>query len=347
MNEYININDEYIQSIQSSISNFLFATKKWSYEDYLWPFSDFDYRIVLSCNQSVDYFEINENLYRIQLDMQHKSDQLRRILEHPPGYIFYKDEIYKEYLEDFRIWSYAGGNREEFLAFIQSLDKKPFFESAFYQKIINKRYKNFSLKTEYTDYSESDIYKYNIYCILWHYYFPCMFAIYSLHEKKSRGNKIQSECLQNAKINEIYQCLRGKSDKARIESFDYLETLKTIENVIDDTIDTSFLTNNSRQEMSLLEAIGMLRTRLARLKLYLEPDDIDRHYLAVREIIELKQIFQVLSKHISSTNNSIALDILNQDLSAEYKLQEILKHLYKNRPYYNLLMCNCYTERFE
>lgn len=339
LEKYRAINNEYIEKIASKSDHFLFATKKWTYEDYLWPFSDFDYRIVISDGCEVDFFQLNEILYIIQLHMQTENSQLRRILEHPPGYVFFESEIMTEYLEDFRIWSFAGGNSEKFLEFKDFLNSRRNFDKYFYQKIIGKRYHKFSFKTEYRDYTKNKISAYEVYCVLWHYYFPCMFAVQSLKERKSKGHKIQKEFLESGFISDIFQRLHD--DGCNFETVDIPSVVGEVEKIITEAIsrvDYEEAENGNYTVMPFIEALGMLRTRIARLRLYLEPDMIDRNYLIVREITELKNIFSSLYHYSYSWKFAEALAILYLNIDEEERLRKLLRHLYNNRAYFNAYM---------
>lgn len=345
LEKYRAINDEYIEKIASKSDHFLFATKKWVYKDYLWPFSDFDYRIVVSDGCEVDFFQLNEILYIIQLHMQTENSQLCRILEHPPGYVFFESEIMTEYLEDFRIWSFAGGNSEKFLEFKDFLSSRTNFDKCFYLNIIGKRYRKFSFKTEYRDFTKNMISAYEVYCVLWHYYFPCMFAIESLKERKSKGHKIHKEFLESGFISDIFQ--RLQDDSCHFELVDISSVINGVEKIITEAIsgvDYVEAENDNYTMLPFMEALGMLRTRIARLKLYLEPDMIDRNYLIVREITELKNIFSSLYHYSDSWKFAEALAILYLNIGEEERLRELLRHFYNNQAYYNDYM-NCVNSK--
>lgn len=339
--KYRVINDEYIGKIASEMDYFLFAAKKWAYEDYLWPFSDFDYRIVIKDGSDIDFFRLNEILYIVQLQMQTENPQLRRIMEHPPGYIFFESEIMTDYLEDFRIWSFAGGNSEKFFEFKNFLDSRKDFDQCFYQKIIEKRYRKFSFKTEYRDYTKDIITTYEIYCVLWHYYFPCMFAIQSLKEGRSKGQKIHKDFLKPGFISDTFQRLHdvGSHFDAMDISFVIGEVEKPIAEEISEVVYDN-ADNDNYMTMSFVEAMGMMRTRIARLRLYLEQDKIDRHYLAIREIAELNNMFSTLYQYSGIGKFAETLSILHLDIREEERLRMLLRHLYNNRMYYNDFM-NC------
>ena len=115
------------------------------------------------------------------------------------------------YLEDFRIWSFSGGDFKRFHSFCEVLNNRSDFDRSFYHKFIEKRYRKFSLKTEYRDYPKKLLSAYEVYCVLWHYYFPCMFAIKSLKEGESGRYKVHREFLKPGYINDLYQQLRDNN----------------------------------------------------------------------------------------------------------------------------------------
>ena len=337
---YRAINEQYTDTVISNMQDVLFIASKWREDDYLWPFSDIDYRLVLKRETQTDLFELNQKLCSIQLELQHTNQSCMRILEHPPGFIFFFDEIFDKYFEDFRIWTFAGGDKEAFGKFQRALDISNEFDESYYGNIIAKRFENFSLKTEFSDYPTAKLSVYNVYAALWHYYFPCLFALYSLHKRSSMGHKVDPLLIKDDVLRQSYEFLKNSS--AEKVPYHFEQTVSRVDSVLLEVskelgLDISKLKSTSHS-ITYGYAIAMLRTRPARLLLYLEEDGIDRKYLAEREINELKMIFECIYTETTHEILQIALSTLYSEQSTESKLQAILSQMYRNKLFYNNLM---------
>lgn len=335
--KYKQLSSQYVNRLQNIINDIDFVAIKWDYTDYLYPFSDLDFRVVLNDNE-VDFFQINKKLFDTQIELQAETINNQRIFEHPPGFIFFKKEIEQIYIEDFRTWCYAGGKLSDFERFKFLLSKQSTFDENFYLKIIAKRFKKFSFATEYASFSKKNMIDYHAYCILWHYYFPCIFALASLNAKKSVCRKVDSNRIQDKYIKNIFDLLVGKRKVSHLNEADLIAAVDTdVENRFDNT---KFKMISSARKPNVYETLAMLRCRLARLYLYLSEDGVDRRYLAEREINELGLIFGTISYYYASDIVNEANSIINSCDSALDVLRNLLIHMLSNKHYYNSIM-NC------
>jgi hypothetical protein len=319
----------------------LFVTRKWKENDYVWPFSDMDYRFVLKADACVDFFALNEKIYRVQIEMQHRDTHYQRILEHPPGYIFFEDEIESVYFEDYRIWSFAGGDEAAFCRFQEYLNTCNDFDAPYYHKILAKRLGRFTLDTEFADYDSPQLAVYNTYCVLWHYAFPCLFALHSLHRQRSVGCKVHPAWLENASLKSCYaRMIAGES----AENMPPMETLvKATTAEVQSTANrlgaaTDYTGRSLTKGLPYFEAVAMLRTRIARMLLYLEEDAVDRIYLIKREAVELAGIFESIALHNGSDTDRRACVLLHQNQTAVDKVRALWTYMLENKSYYNDLM---------
>lgn len=334
-------NTQYVEAIHATIDTMLFVTRKWQESDYIWPFSDMDYRYVLKTDVCVDFFALNESIYQIHIAMQHQDVHCQRILEHPPGYFFFVDETENVYFEDYRVWSFAGGNAEAFRQFQAHLDAREDFDTQYYHKILAKRLKKFSLETEFAGYDSPQLAVYNAYCVLWHYAFPCLFALHSLYRRRSVRCKVCLAWLENPLLKTCYTRMYAGAPTESLPPMDELidaataEILKTADLL---GIPTDNLGISVENGVQYFEAVAMLRTRMARMLLYLEEDAVDRVYLANREIVELTNLFDSIAQHNGTDTDRQVCTLLHQDQSAVEKVRMLRNYMLENKTYYNNLM---------
>ena len=206
-------------------------------------------------------------------------------------------------------------------------------------KIIAKRYKNFSFKNEFNQYKGEELWKYRIYCAIWHYYLPCLYAIYSISDIEVKKKKCAEELIKNQYLKEIYHNIKNNS----ISRIDVDQLLK----IIDTEISNELKQNNidltigeTSEKDNILEAISMLRTRICRYKLYLDSTlEFDRNYLINRELNELKFIINEIHKNMKIKETKLLLEHINLDsINTKDKLEYTLKYLYDNQEVFNNIM---------
>lgn len=338
---YNKIYEEYGKMLFEKVLDVIFVSKKWSDNDLVWPFSDLDFRLITD-NKTIDFYTINEIIFSIQKEIIQKDSKiLGRILEHPPGYIFKYSELIDNYMEDINNWSFCYGEKKKFDQIKKINGEKRLFDYNYYINIIKKRYKKFSFNTEYIFDDEKLNKCYRLYCVLWHYYFPCVYALNSLKNHSSQKNKIIST------PNSQKEIILSVYNDIITNNFDnlYKYNLTSVINAVDTEIKYNIEEeelnnkNNCVNTNKYLEAISMLRTRIARYLLYLDsPQNNNKDYLIKREINELKFIISEIYKKNNNFEIKELYEYVNSDKEAINILEYTIKYLYKHRDYFNQLM---------
>ena len=199
-----------------------------------------------------------------------------------------------------------------------------------------KRYKRFVMKHEYKyrDSKTNEIFK--KYCILWHYYIPCVYTINCLVYKVNFANKINESWYSDTFRRLIMQFKQNivPDDKAEV-------VINNVDMELEGLLKKYNILWQGYKNIIGSEAKFMLRTRISRLLYYLyPPGSIDTLYLQHRECGELISIFKFY--HSNYSNNKIwtnFLEILeNSDISITKKLNNILTYWKKNRAEMNEIM---------
>ena len=336
---YKKIYEKYSENIMRDIDDIIFVSKKWNDADLIWSFSDLDLRIILE-NNNYNFFKINEEIYKTHKKIVSLAKNNQRILEHPPGYIFFEQELINNRVEDVNNWSFCYGNKSTFNNLKNLYSNRTDCKNInYYKKIIAKRYKNFSFKNEFNQYKGEELWKYRIYCAIWHYYLPCLYAIYSISDIEVKKKKCAEELIKNQYLKEIYHNIKNNS----ISRIDVDQLLK----IIDTEISNELKQNNidltigeTSEKDNILEAISMLRTRICRYKLYLDSTlEFDRNYLINRELNELKFIINEIHKNMKIKETKLLLEHINLDsINTKDKLEYTLKYLYDNQEVFNNIM---------
>lgn len=338
---YNKIYEEYGKMLLEKVPEVIFVSKKWSDKDLVWPFSDLDFRLITD-NQVIDFYTINETMFFIQKAIIQKDSKiLARVLEHPPGYIFKYSELVDNYIEDVNNWSFCYGDKDRFEKIKKLNQEKDLFDSAYYLNIIRKRYKKFSFDTEYIFDDEKLNKYYQLYCIIWHYYFPCIYALNSLKKHSSQKAKIIStHNLQNKIILSAYNDIIFNNFD-NLYKYDLIDMIIAIDEVLEYNVEKINLDkkyNNLLNTNKYLEAISMLRTRISRYMLYLDNSQKNKDYLIKREINELKFIISEIYKKNRDHKIKQLYEYIYSDRAAINILKYTVNYLYKNKDYFNRLM---------
>ena len=170
LDEYKQIESTLEREFAMYIPEVILVTKKWNNTDYIYPFSDIDYRLVVE--DGADLFELNEKIYQVHYNCVQKIQYGTRILEHPPGFLYYRNEL-----------SNLSINRDSFCRDTYSSGEKKLFEDTYCKidtsledpvqvyEAFKHRYNNFTLKYEYKSYDPELTRFYEKYCVIWHYYY--------------------------------------------------------------------------------------------------------------------------------------------------------------------------------
>lgn len=338
---YSSIYETYGKKLSEKIPELIFVSKKWSDNDLKWPFSDLDFRLILK-DGFLDFYSINEKAFLIQKKMVKKnSGILGRILEHPPGYIFKYSELLTNYLEDINNWSFCYGDKKRFESIKMSNCNKKSFDYTYYINILRKRYKRFSFITEYK-FDDKVLNKcYQVYCILWHYYYPCIYALNSLQNHLPQEYKILDFYHPKQKIiMSAYKDIVSNNHES-LYKYNLDDLIICVDNEIEQYVSklNVDIKMDSVTKDNYFEAIAMLRTRIARYLLYL--DDLpnsDKGYLIEREINELRFIFSEIYKEQKNSVIKKIYDYICGDKDPADILRFTIKYLYENKDYFNELM---------
>ena len=344
-NKYEFIYEEYGEKMKNSIGDIIFVSKKWNDADLVWPFSDLDIRIILE-KKKYDFFEINEKIFEVHKRIEKQNKINQRILEHTPGYVFLENELFNHRVEDVNNWSFCYGDISKFkkLKDYYKRFNKANKNNDYYKRIIIKRYKKFSFDNEFNQYKNEEHDKYMIYCIVWHYYFPCIYAIYSINDNKVKNRKIDENFIKNDMILSIYKKIKDGS----ISNKDY--NINDLIKIVDKEISQELIKNNIKliieksDDTNILEAISMLRTRICRYKLYLDDTlTFDRNYLINREINELRFIINEINNKAKNTKVEELLKYINEeDKEPRDILEYSLQYFYNNKEIFNNIMNGIY-----
>ena len=333
---YREIYKEYGKRLKETEPDVIFVSKKWCDNDLIWPFSDLDFRIIVE-DKSIDFYEFNMALFHLQKRLIKKDYKtMKRILEHPPGYMFKKSELLYNYLEDINNWSFCYGDEKIFSEIKNMNTNKNKFDANYYMRIINKRYKKFSLDTEY-EYEDAKLNKcFQNYCVLWHYYLPCIYALNSLESNIPQGNKTANiSSIKNKTICSVYNYIANNNHNELIR-YDYLDLSKIVEDEIKPRIKN--LKPKKVISEQYLEAIAMFRTRIARYLLYLDNIKSDKDYLIKREINELRFIiFEIYKKHDDYIMKEL-YEHINSSNDAKKIIEYVLLYLRDHKNYFNKIM---------
>lgn len=316
----------------------LFISKKWSNCDLVWPFSDLDFRIIVK-DKTIDFLKVNTYVYEVQKHLILKDERLKRILEHPPGYIFKYNELKENCFEDVNNWSFCYGNYKKYIK-IKIKNRHSNLSKQYYLNIINKRYKKFSLKNDYKNFNPKTNKKYNLYCSLWHYYFPCEYAINSLSNFKPEKYKINFRLIESGLLKKLYYDII-KDTKNYEEKYELNNVVKEIDLRLEKKLQRCHINLLEKQERydRYFEAVAMLRTRISRYLLYLDTElKYDRDYLINREINELRFIFAEIYSKNKSKIIKVVYEYVISDNKPRNILEYTLKYLNQNNKYFNSLM---------
>ena len=311
------------------IPEVILITKKWNNNDYVYPFSDIDYRLVVE--DGTDLFRLNEQLYEVHYKCASEIRYGTRILEHPPGFIYYQNELKNLSInrDIFCRDSYLSGDKRLFDDTYFRIDTS-LVDSFQVYEAFKQRVNNFSLKYEYKSYDSELMQFYEKYCVIWHYYLPCIYFLNVLKDRRTYNQKI-NECWYSEPFLTLIDDFRNKKEPSR----DMKGLIKLVDDELNIIMKNKLYFKLNYEKKDNNDVLFMLRTRMARILYYLNPPSAcNTLYLQERECKELKKIF--FSFYINEKNDiwKSLLNVLESNsLSTTNKLQAILKYLYSERSY--------------
>jgi hypothetical protein len=174
----------YGAGLSRAVPQFLLLAKKWQDEDIIWPHSDLDFRVVLDEHPS-DWLAFNESLADLHRELVSSDQSLRRVLEHPPGFVFVRSELERLLVRPAEIaaWSISHGSAEHLERWTSQHAEIEWSadDDEFYASILRARTAGcYQLAADALDNVVLDRRQYLHHCVMWHYYAPCLFATTAL-----------------------------------------------------------------------------------------------------------------------------------------------------------------------
>ncbi|MBO4616099.1 MAG: hypothetical protein J5717_01995 [Lachnospiraceae bacterium] len=323
---YKKVEDIYWDKVLEQSNQVVLLTKKWSDEDLLYPYSDLDLRIITQDN--IDFFELNEKLYKAHCNTVMEVEDGERILEHPAGFMYKVSECVgnEVYKIDFVKTSFVNGDEDLFIRAKSSLDPKE-IDKGWLESFYNKRYKRFTMKYEYKYKDQAKNKIFEKYCIVWHYYIPCVYALQCMVSGINFTNKIDRDWYSPEFQKKIEDFKHGIVPKEEPE-----ELIREVDAELGKLVQKYSINWHIKDSKVGYEAKYMLRTRISRLLFYLYPvNSIDTMYLQQRECGELNSIFQFYKENTAGKIWDSFLLILNDDCSVSKKLGNVLTFWERNR----------------
>ena len=327
---YRDIVDEYYWELKQNLGDDISLFIKWKTDDFVFPFSDVDMRIILNDYGSIT--DTNYILYEIHKKMVAKVPFGARILEHPYGFLYFTNDASKGILvpDDIKRCSFANGNPRYFEELKKAAGAYS-MSTSYISRILDHRFGKYNTNNEYVfkDYSYQK--QYSTYCLLWHYYIPCVYAFECLKAAQVYDTKINLEWYNNDYLKQIiidYQ-------EGFIRDYSNEIVLREISNEIECLQTTS--SYFEKNDYSINEAICMLRIRICRILYYLNPpSDVNTDYLIRRELKELSFISSRLHEHFQFTDDE-SFSLLQNDYDNRAKLMAFLEQLQSKADVYEYI----------
>ncbi|WP_406498328.1 hypothetical protein OG936_27870 [Streptomyces sp. NBC_00846] len=283
-------------------------THKWQSADLLAPHSDVDVRVLLP-EAPADWEEWNQRLVAAHAAAVAQEVSHRRLLEHPPGFVFTLAEADGRLVSapELATWSLISGSARDFQRWKSQAQMASWCEvdERFYRGILQARLGGrYQLAADSTDNVVADITAYRRHCVAWHYLAPCWFAAAALATRTRCPGKTaaltqwrpdgldryaelflrHSEDAPDARPRSPRHLLRS----AHVALEAAMRRVPDVERPAD-----------KREESTCTDWVmtaGMLRVRVARWLYYLDPPPgVATEYLIRREAKELRSAARTLN----------------------------------------------------
>lgn len=299
--DYRAIEERYGHLLAARLDTVAVVTKKWQDADLIWPHSDIDLRIILN-EPPADWISFNEHLAQLQRDLVASDPVLRRVLEHPPGWVFLRSEVDAGLVPaaEMATWSHCFGEPTTVDRWKAHAAAQPWSgeDERFYRGIIAARVGGaYRLEADSADNVVLESERYGAHCVAWHYLAPVAFATRCLHERRRLSGKTEAlDAHPSSAITEFLALARaGYRDSPPPEGLltrahDVVTTLPAPPQLTRgaDTMPTA---------AEVVSAIGVLRCRVARYSYYLSPPlSAETGYLIDRETKDLHGAIRVLAR---------------------------------------------------
>ncbi|MGH3564897.1 MAG: hypothetical protein ACRDRH_02450 [Pseudonocardia sp.] len=296
---YQQVETAYTTALRAEVGTAVTVTKKWPNEDLLWPHSDLDLRIVLD-EALADWVSFNDGLARVHRRVLEADPVRRRVLEHPPGWVFLRSELDRGLVPAAEVatWSSSGGDPAALQAWQIESGARPWGgeDERFYRGILGGRTGGrYRLAADSADNVVTGRERYGVHCVVWHFLAPVLFAHTALVERRRPAGK--SAVLghhPNPQVRDMYHAATAAHpavtdpDRLLDQVTQLVDTLRPISAGSDQ--------DNGPTRAELVSALGVLRCRIARYGYYLDPPaDVATGYLIDRESKDLYAATSVLA----------------------------------------------------
>jgi hypothetical protein len=296
----------YGRAVAAHLGKAVVITKKWQDVDLVWPHSDIDLRIVLD-RPPADWLQVNRMLAQVQRELVTGAPVLRRILEHPPGWIFLRRELEAGLVPPAEVatWSHCFGDPDALRRWLVAARIRPWSEEdeRFYAAIIAARIDGaYRLEADAADNVVCEAGHYEAHCISWHYLAPVVFAAASLSCRRRVAGK--SAALRGHHLADVAGFLsmarggyRGAPDR--------LVLTARADRAVDAVARPLRHACSGMGEPSwaeIVSAVGTMRCRIARYLYYLSPPArVATEYLIERETKDLHGAAHILRAALQRT----------------------------------------------
>lgn len=275
------------------------VTKKWQDNDLVWPHSDIDLRIIVD-EPPADWISFNEQLAQLQRELVTADPILRRVLEHPPGWVFLRREVDAGLVPaaEMATLSHSFGDhaavdqwRKEALARPWSAE-----DDRFYRGIIAARADGaYRLEADSADNVVLDADRYAAHCVSWHYLAPVVFASASLHACRRLSGKTEAlHAYPIATVTEFLSLARNGYRAAPTPAALLRQARRAITALPTLPVPAPS-TDGTPTRAEVASAVGALRCRIGRYSYYLAPPPLAATgYLIDRETKDLHGAIRTL-----------------------------------------------------
>ncbi|MGH4018609.1 MAG: hypothetical protein ACRDT0_05070 [Pseudonocardiaceae bacterium] len=296
---YPAIEARYGRLVATRLGTAVMVTKKWQDADLVWPHSDIDLRIVLDEPPS-DWISLNEHLAQLQRELVAADPVLRRVLEHPPGWVFLRRELDAGLVPAAEVatWSLSFGDhsavdrwRSDALARSWSEE-----DDRFYRGIIAARADGaYRLEEDSANNVVLDAEHYGAHCVSWHYLAPVVFAAASLRTRHRLPGK--TEALHDHPVSAVAEFLslarKGYRDAPAPGTL--LAQAHRAITALPALLEEAPPAGRTPTRAEVVSAVGVLRCRIARYSYYLAPPSLAATgYLIDRETKDLHGAIRTL-----------------------------------------------------
>jgi hypothetical protein len=293
------IEERYGQLLASRLGIAVVVTKKWQNTDLVWPHSDIDLRIIVD-EPPADWISFNEQLAQLQRELVTADPILRRVLEHPPGWVFLRREVDAGLVPAAEVatWSHSFGDHAAVDQWRKQALARPWGieDDRFYRGIIAARADGaYRLEADSADNVVLDAERYGAHCVSWHYLAPVVFAAASLQTLRRLSGK--TEALQahpTAAITEFLSLARNGYRDAPTPAALLRQAHRAIAD-LPAPPEPAQSADSTPTRAEVVSAVGVLRCRIARYSYYLAPPpSAETGYLIDRETKDLHGAIRTL-----------------------------------------------------